>query len=90
MIISLCKGQNLCYTEPDKSFIFRECRLSRLLATRLKQNEFRASINAIRTKEGLVVPNPTIFNNVFKSFYCELYTSEVTADFSNSRAFIRN
>lgn len=47
-------------------------------------------INAIRTTEGMVVTQPEAINNVFKTFYCHLYTSEGQLNIERCATFLHS
>lgn len=57
---------------------FNEPRPSRLLALRLRSNERFSDISAIRSKVGNILNELSQVNDTFRSFYSELYSSELS------------
>lgn len=63
-------------------------RPSHLLALRLRENDSKANIFAIKDPNGSILTDPASINDVFRKFYLDLYTSEVKGDHTNSRSFL--
>ena len=55
-------------------------RPSHLLSLRLKANEHFADITSIRSEDGHMLTDPSEVNASFRSFYADLYSSEVSHD----------
>lgn len=85
--ISLQKSEFILHRTKLK-YYFHGDRPSRLLAWRLKQNEARASINAIKDKQGKIITSPVGVNKIFRSFYEDLYTSDITFNHQKCTDFL--
>ena len=68
---------------------FEGARPSRSLAISLRACETFAHIPSIKTPEGVLVTDPKLINNTFRSFYSNLYSSEVPYDSSKFDLFFK-
>uniref|UniRef100_A0A3B1K9P9 exodeoxyribonuclease III n=1 Tax=Astyanax mexicanus TaxID=7994 RepID=A0A3B1K9P9_ASTMX len=82
--ISMAKAAFAIHRTRQKYYYHGE-RISKLLALKLKDNESKATINAIKTKEGITT-NPDFINQTFKDFFEELYKSDTTAVINKAKA----
>ena len=69
---------------------FEGARPSRSLALSLRASENFAHIPAIKTPAGALVTDPKLINETFRSFYSNLYSSEVPHDSSKFDLFFKN
>ena len=63
-----------------QNYYFNSARPSHLLALRLRSNEHFADIVSVKSTTGVLVTEPKEVNATFRTFYEELYTSEVIHD----------
>lgn len=69
-------------------YYFHSSRPSHLLAMRIRTSEQFADIPSIRTQNGEVTTDPKKINDAFRSFYSDLYKSEVALDHTKLEAFL--
>lgn len=71
-------------------YYFQGDRLCQLLAWKLKQNEAKCSINAIRNNEGDIVSEPKEISQVFYDFYKSLSTYDNPVDMHKCKTFFNS
>lgn len=85
--LSLAKAEFILQRTRQKYYAEGE-RPNHLLALRLRENESKANIYAIKDPTGSTLTDPTSVNEVFRKFYADLYTSETTWDHTSSGSFL--
>lgn len=85
--LSLQKSEFIIHRTKQK-YYYHGDRPSRLLAWKLKQNEAKASINAVRDQQDKVITDPERINKVLCSFYKNLYTSDITFNKQKCTTFL--
>lgn len=73
-----------------QKYYFHGSRPSKLLALKLKHCQKYSSINSIRSSEKGLVFDPKEINNLFKSFYQDLYSSAGTFEMEGCHQFLDN
>ncbi len=71
-----------------QSYYFNGERPSKLLALRIKQMESRANICAIK-KDGILYTQIKDINQIFKSYYEQLYTSNSSSSYQQNVSFLQ-
>ena len=69
---------------------FEGSRPSRSLAISLKASENFANISSIKSQKGKVAVDPDEINSIFRSYYSNLYTSEINFDQIKTDKFFEN
>ncbi len=90
------KELNFLYRERDEfliqrsrqNYYFQGSRPSHLLALRLRNSETFANITAVKSQTGEVLTDQKCINDTFRSFYCDLYSSNSKCEPTSYTSFL--